>query len=349
MVGESQGKYVVVPAFVRSELVYWASLKAWQSSMICVRDTASWLAQSDASMLGWGVVLTHLPSGRVWRWNGYWPMPLRSRHITELELLAGERGLAGLEQLGVREEVVRWQTDSVATKAALNKLRSRSSRLDRVAKRVARMLQRTGVVVRAEHIRGVENPADYDSRGGLKLLVDHRVRKDIFRVVNFLRPHSIDAFASRSSAMLRHYFSKWPDPRAIGTDAFRQRWGGAGPLWMHPPWSDIQLVLDKWKADPSAAVTLFLPKWQTASWWTHLWEVADEIWLLPKAGVMVHAESNRIMPPIRTLLAFLGPTPVTSSGRHSWAINELGRRLHGQPIIWEKVKGVWTQRSSDRR
>lgn len=345
------GKSVTVPGYVKSELRYWASLKRHQARAKFIEDRAEWLVESDASHRGWGVVVFNLITGERWGWSDYWPTGYQAYHITALETVAAERGLDGLIEMGVRSTCVRWRTDNMATLAALSKFRSSSAVLDRVARRLARRLLGSEIRLAPVHWPGVLNTrADYRSRDGLQELGDFRVRRDIFSTINRARPHQIDAFATRASRMVRDYFSPYPDPSARGWDAMCERW--VDTLWMHPPWAMIRKVLARLEAQAlarvSANVTLFIPRWFTATWWPMLWRLAEEVWELEPTPLLVHPVTKRLMPKARwsQLVAFFGSMPSGWPRRRARAIAELSRRLKQRPSVWVRDQGEWTRLTS---
>lgn len=341
------GKGVVTPAWVRSELRFWASLKAHQARQRWVKDFASWRATSDASKRGWGVVLLNTATGEQAVWSGVWTASEARRHITELELVAIERGLSGMERQGLREEVVRWRSDNVAAVAAVRRLRSRSARLHEVVRRIAGVMFRTNIVVQVSHVRGQDNgQADFHSRDGLRLLADHRLRRDIFRWINWGRRHDIDAFASRTSSLLHRFWSSWPDPRAEEVDALAQRWPGSGTLWLHPPWRLLPVVLRKLKREREARVTCLAPVWPSAGWYGDFWELAGEVWILPRAPLLVHGESRRLMSATRgvSMLGFFGSMDSSWRRRRRRAIAGVSTRLRGRVHVWVRdPRREWTR------
>ena len=69
----------------------------------------------------------------------------------------------------------------------------------------------------------------------------------------------IDVFASKYSALLPRFYSKFYHPEAIGVDAFNQRWPQAA-LWLHPPINVISLTLEYAKRQRAYGV-LIVPQW----------------------------------------------------------------------------------------
>lgn len=333
-----------VPVEVRGELRYWAGLKAHQAQRVWVTDEARWAASSDASKRGWGVVLRDTRTGKVWRWAGHWTDSERNWHITTLEALAILRGVEVTGEVGVRDTLVRWRSDNKAAVATARNLRSRATRLQRVAQQLARAMLETGIRLQVSYIPGVLNgEADFESRGRLRGLVDHRLRRDVYRWLAWGRSIEVDMFASRASRLHSRYCSAQPDPQAMAVDAFTQRWAVMGSAWMHPPWVLIGTVIRKVEAE-GACATVLVPRWRTATWWNEWWGTASEVWDLPRAPLLVHAGTKRILPPSRGtfMLGFFGDL-TTWPRRRGRVIDALSRLLRGPITVWRRRGGRWTQ------
>lgn len=343
--GTTGRRSVGVPQYVHHELQYWARLKAWQAVVTHPSDEAAVTADTDASKRGWGAVLrTH---DAFYEWCGRWPQWLARRHITELEARVLLKVLEAMKVLGIRRTVLRWRSDNIAALSMGTKLRSRSPRLDWVARRVARWLRELEVTLKTAYIPGHLNVrADWWSREGLALLKDFRVRRDVFSALNRARPHSIDAWATRESTHLPLFFSPVPDPRAAGWDALCERWSGRGALWMVPPWDLIRVTLNK-VAKEQAPATIIVPRWYTASWYQLAWEIAEEVWVLPPCPLYFHPRTNALLPASRwsTLILFIGLTSSDWPRRRAETTRELFGRLARQPSVWVKDQAVWTQLS----
>lgn len=338
-------KGIALPERVRGELKYWASLKAHQARSRWIKDEARWTATSDASHRGWGVVLTDTRTGQEWVWSGFWSKADARRHITALESIAILRGLEAMAVLGFREAVVRWQADNKAAVATVTKLRSRSRELQDVARQMAGVLRAQQLRVRASYLSGKLNVrADYHSRDGLADLIDHKVRRDVFRWLRWGRGLEIDMFASRTSRMLWRFCSAVPDRKAVATDALAQEWRECGSMWMHPPWGLLSIVVRKLAAERSEA-TVLAPRWPSATWWDDWWQATAEVWILPRVPLLIHAETRRMMPAARGryMLGFFGTSTIWL--RHRGAVIEgLSTLLSGHIEIWVKTNGSW-QRS----
>lgn len=336
------GKGHAVPEEVRGELRYWAGLKAHQAASKYIRDEAEWAATSDASKKGWGVCLRNTRMGRSWEWFGYWCDYERRLHITALEATAILRGLEGMREIGIREAVVRWQSDNKAAVATVRNLRSKSRALQAIAQRMAVVIRQVDIRVKPQYLPGVLNgAADYRSRDGLKELVDHRIRRDVYRWVAWARGIQVDMFASRASRMHARYCSAQPDAQSLAVDAFTQEWSKMGRMWLHPPWPLIGTALRKLEAEGGSAAVL-VPRWTTAQWWNRWWATMDEVWVLPRMPLLVHAGTRKLMPAPngRYMLGFTGG-PSTWLRSRSAAITGLSK-LCGEPVeVWSREGGRW--------
>ena len=71
-------------------------------------------------------------------------------------------------------------------------------------------------------------------------------------------PFSLDAFTDKNTAQLDHFWTS-------EMDAFSQDWQGS-ILWVHPPYSMADLVLQKIKETPNFTGCVFLPEWFSEDW-----------------------------------------------------------------------------------
>ena len=95
---------------------------------------------------------------------------------------------------------------------------------------------------------------------------DWRLDPAIFcRIHQLWGPIEVDLFASRLTHQCRAYFSWWPDPSALATDAFLQDWSQVKG-YANPPWNLIGRVLSQIQSQ-EARVILIAPVWKTQPWY----------------------------------------------------------------------------------
>jgi len=100
--------------------------------------------------------------------------------------------------------------------------------------------------------------ADHLSR--LRDRDDWRLNPVIFQqiVERFGKPQ-VDLFATRNNAQVKHFFSRFVDEDALGTDALAQYWL-QDLVYGNPPWRLIMPVLRKLATEPHGRCILVLPK-----------------------------------------------------------------------------------------
>jgi hypothetical protein len=95
---------------------------------------------------------------------------------------------------------------------------------------------------------------------------DWQLNPRLFAALNQLwGPHDLDAFASAQNALLPKFWSRFPAPGSMGTDAFEQVWSDQN-LWMNPPFGLIGRILVK-AAEEKAVATIVVPAWKSRPWW----------------------------------------------------------------------------------
>ena len=92
---------------------------------------------------------------------------------------------------------------------------------------------------------------------------DYAVARSIFEdVQKQWGACSVDAFASKATALLPRYWTASPDPEAEGMDAMSHSWQRGERVWMHPP-ASMLLELTRWlhTQDRWAEFLVCVPYW----------------------------------------------------------------------------------------
>ena len=227
---------------------------------------ARFVVTSDASLQGWGALLTL--NGRDIDWTGgLWQTKELQSHITHLEAAGSARAIMTfLPHLG-RGDVVHLLTDASSTMFAWLK-GSKLVAMNSLILEAKMALHRKGVFATFGHIPGKENcTADWISRNHHRLdPSNYRIHSQIFWWVcrHFSFRPQVDLFASFLNHHLRHYCSALPDKRSWG-DAFLLSWQGVLG-WAHPPWNLVGRMLEKVEEDKATVLVCF-PLWRSAPWW----------------------------------------------------------------------------------
>ena len=117
----------------------------------------------------------------------------------------------------------------------------------------------------AHHIAGVSNTGP-DNLSHISARHEWVINPAIFRQLDqMFGPHTVDRFASVSTALLPTYNSRFADPCSAGVDALGQSdWGGENN-WVNPPFRLIPRVLDVIEAQRADA-TVIAPMWPGQPW-----------------------------------------------------------------------------------
>ena len=232
--------------------------------------------ESDASGYGGGLVMDHPPIEARWHWLD----SERPHSINWKEMAAPELGLrtAEREHPGVLyHSLIRGQLDNTTAVSYINRMGGSNPAISDLAERLWSWLLQMGSFMQAEHLAGVLNVrADVASRWRDDRS-EWRLSEQAWSVVERrFGPHTVDLFASRRNAQLPRYFSRWQDPDAALTDAFKQPWAREVNPFAHPPISIIPRVLDKVREE-KVEITLVAPVWASQAWLPRLMEMSVEL------------------------------------------------------------------------
>ena len=111
----------------------------------------------------------------------------------------------------------------------------------------------------------------------------------VFQQINSLwGPISIDLFTSGINAQCQKYFSWFPDPQSVATDAFAQDWSQHQLCFLNPPWILIPRVLPPLEDLIIPGPSKFIPKIYQEFWLT-AWLVLQSRWFI---GTSMYLESG---------------------------------------------------------
>jgi transposase InsO family protein/uncharacterized protein YacL (UPF0231 family) len=85
----------------------------------------------------------------------------------------------------------------------------------------------------------------------------------------------IEAFASKHDRHLPIYWSLKNEKESSGIDAFSQNWNNK-KLYMNPPFSRLQEVVNKIKKAKNSEFTIIVPGWENEIWWDELISMVSE-------------------------------------------------------------------------
>ena len=191
-------------------------------------------------------------------------------------------------------------SDNITTVALINKFGSADVRLDAIAQAIWSYAFRHDIMLQAHHISGVCN-VEPDALSRMPLRHEWCLHPAVFRQLErWFGPHSIDRFASFTTALLPRYNSRFDDPGTSGVDALGQTDWGRFHNFVNPPFRMIPRVLDVVEAQRAEA-TLIAPMWPGQPWMPRLRRlcVAPPLRLPPVARTCLPVLPLQVMEPHR--------------------------------------------------
>ena len=250
----------------RDDLSWWvSSLDSWNGRLLVPPAACDLQLATDASGSGWGAVLS---AHNCQLASGFWDCRVSGESVNYRELLAVYLALLSFRSalVGKTVEVL---SDNVTTVAHINNFGSSNIRLDSVAQDIWAFALQNGVSLVAHHIAGVSNTGP-DALSRVSARHEWVIHPFIFRQLDrMFGPHTVDRFASFSTALLPTYNSRFADPCSAGVDALGQTDWGTENNWVNPPFRLISRILDIVEAQRAVA-TLIAPMWPGQPWMARL-------------------------------------------------------------------------------
>jgi len=255
------------------DLEWWKKVPAkWNGRAIWrAPDTA--LMHCDASKTAWGGVLNNTLPARA-----FWSAAERKLHITHLELAAVYNSVRSFMPW-LKGRTVLLREDNMAVVHMLTSYTSKSKALMALLRTLWLLCDTCDIELKPLYIRSAANVwADRLSRDldkdDWKLNPWEFRRKD-----KEWGPHTVDRFASATSAQLPRYYSQYYDPYCEGISSLSHDWRGERN-WVNPPWCLLPEVAQK-LSESGAAATVVAPYWPAYDWFTELWDLATEVEIVP--------------------------------------------------------------------
>ena len=238
---------------------------------------------SDASLTGWGGVMSDTSAG------GFWTKAEASHHINYLELLAAffvlKSFLAHLKGKHVKILI----DNTTAVSVINNKGTNHSEQCNEVTHDIWLLCEKHNIWLTAAHIPGKQNViADQESRNqnvDTEWMLNPTYLTTALGKLHF--SPQIDLFASRLNKQFDAYVSYKPDPYARHIDAFTISWTNE-KFYCFPPFSCILKAIRKIIQDKATGI-LVVPDWPTQSWYPLLLQILAQPphRLLPKDNLLI--------------------------------------------------------------
>ena len=248
------------------DLSWWvSSLDSWNGRLLVPPAICECQLATDASGSGWGAVLSTPDCQPA---CGFWNRRVSEESANYRELLAVYLSLLSFRSL-LSGKTVEVLSDNITTVAHINKFGSSNVRLDGIAQDIWSFALDNDMLLIAHHIAGVSN-AGPDALSRVSARHEWVIHPSIFRQLDLMfGPHTVDRFATVSTALLPTYNSRFADPGSTGVDALGQTDWGAENNWVNPPFRLIPRVLDVIEAQRADA-TLIAPMWPGQPWMARL-------------------------------------------------------------------------------
>lgn len=273
--GNSHRRSVRLTHGALRDLTWWRSLRS--SSDV---GRPLWLPRlgvltTDASPYGWGGHWDdEVPA------QGLFAETTRHLHINVKEVTAVTLSLLALSaHCGISEGAVALKIDNTVALYCINSFSSRSPLLVAALRQLYAVAKRLSITISGTWVASVANlRADALSRDRDR--THWRLAPYLFRVLSQrYGEFDVDLFATHLDTHCPTFYSFPASPGCAAIDAMEQSWVD-GNLWVNPPFSKIELVLDKIVKDKATGVVI-LPVWRNQQWWATAMERANEVFLLP--------------------------------------------------------------------
>ncbi len=247
---------------VSEDLEWWrTAVDSWNGSPLCTQpvECQVW---TDASNTGWGCVYEDREC------SGTWDPLTALKHINFKELLTVLFALKSYSPL-LQGKSVQLLSDNMTTVAYLNNMGGPVSELTMLAERIWAVALEQQITLQAKHVSGVSNvTADRLSR--LPVQYEWMLHPRIFAALdNMWGPHSVDRFASLSTAQLPKYNSRFLDPLTHGVDALAQSDWACENNYVNAPFRLLHKVMDVIESQKAFA-TVIAPRWTGQVWYQRL-------------------------------------------------------------------------------
>ncbi|CAL4101932.1 unnamed protein product [Meganyctiphanes norvegica] len=185
---------------------------------------------TDASLTGWSGVLLPLSV------SGYWPPSCTGSPIHWLELMAVMLSLQHFVQQLQGNHVLVMSDNTITVSCLLHQGSYRSETMMSLTRDILEFCQLHFITLVPKHLSGNLNVfADQESRIG-PIATEWSLDPSTFQWLSDLAgPFQVDLFATRDNAQLQEFVSPFPDPLAVGINAFSLHWNDWTSIFLFPP------------------------------------------------------------------------------------------------------------------
>jgi len=276
-----------------SQLNWWLEhLDSWNGSPLTKRsvDGQIW---TDSSDTGWGCVYNDKEG------SGVWDSDISKEHINYKELLTILYALLCFKEF-LHDKTICLLCDNMTAVAYVRNMGGPISKLSELAESIWAVALKNNMYLQILHVPGLENcHADRLSR--LSQKYEWQLNPKLFEYIDSLwGPHTVDRFASLSTAQVARYNSRYLDPMTSGVDALSQTdWEGENNF-VNAPFRMLSQIV-RVIVQQKALVTVIAPYWPNQPWCQKLVDLSISPpiririsrWSILQAGALAEPLKNK--------------------------------------------------------
>lgn len=242
----------------REDLDWWrTSLSTWNGHGFLPQKSEIDVF-TDASQEAWGIVYEDQEISKPWSPEEY-PHHINYKELKVIWYL--------IQRPDMRGRTIQVICDNTTAIAQINKFGgTRSPQLLELATSIWDFCIKTGTRLMTTYVPSQFNPADSPSRR-MTAQLEWSINSSFFQHLDSVwGPHSVDLFASAGNAKVPRYISWLHEDTAWKQDAFSCSWKNLGRMYVCPPWSLLNRVMEKIRIDKAQA-TVITPDWPSMIWY----------------------------------------------------------------------------------
>ena len=246
--------------------IHWWLNEGLHSKKLISHGNPNKVITTDSSKTGWGAFIDNDKT------QGLWTEQESKQHINVLELKAVLLGIQSLCK-DVNNIHLQVQMDNTTGITYINNMGgTKSSLCNAITREIILWCKERNIWITACFIAGKDNiKADALSRE-FNYDLEWSLDDNTFDILcNVYGQPEIDLFASRLNNKVPRYFSFYPDPKAIGINAFAHKWDDF--MYIFSPFNLITRILRKIKEDQTSKVLMIVPEWTVCPWYPVLMEM----------------------------------------------------------------------------
>lgn len=261
---QSWSHSLILSDSARAALLWWTdTVSDWNGSPLHVSPVSAQVS-TDSSGFGWGAVChnTNLEAA------GSWDLFTANQHINFKELLAILYAVLCFKS-ELTGKTVQFLSDSSTAVSYIRNMGGPIKRLSSLAEVIWEKCYSSRIHPVISHLSGKLNCRP-DSLSRLSLQYEWMLDPGLFNYIDsMLGPHTVDRFASMTTALLPKYNSRFSDPLTSGVDALAQQDWGSEMNFVNAPFRLLNKVLDV-VVKQRAHATVIAPHWPNQPWFSRL-------------------------------------------------------------------------------